>query len=404
MSKNRARWRSQYCIFCSNRPAVSSTDFETFVCKNSFQPCLQGKRDIVRCTADFSNQCGIFENYFNNTARLQPKKPNRLVRVILALAYNPISIPRMANWLFKSAIQRVISILPCSSVWNELFQRCVTKSLDLSAGMFEAQLERSHKHLDSLISVRKEKPESFTAFEVGTGWYPTLPVGLYLCGAGGIWSFDVAPLLRQSRMQRMLQLFCDYDDRKKLQEHLPLFRRDRMDFLRDCAPLASKESPKAFLSRLNINVQVKNALQSGLPANSIDLSFSHAVLQHIPRPGLNAMAAEFRRLASDRSSTSHWINLSDLFSNSDRSITPFNCFQYGEEAWRRLDSALAPQNRLRISDYRQIFTSAGFRIQNEANTSGAVEDLEKVRLAPEFRKYSREDFLVLSSWLAATPA
>lgn len=310
----------------------------------------------------------------------------------------------MANWLFKSATQRVISVLPSPSTWNELLQRFITKSVGLSEGMFEAQLERSHKHLDCLLSLHKDKSESFTAFEIGTGWYPTLPVGLYLCGASSIWTFDVAPLVRQSRMQRTLQLFCDYDDRKKLQQFLPLLRRDRMDFLRECAPLASKESPREFLSRLKIHLEVKDALQSGLPANSIDLSFSHGVLQHIPRAGLNAMVAEFRRLASDHSSTSHWINLSDLFSNSDHSITPFNCFQYSQKVWRRLDSPIAPQNRLRISDYRQIFTSGGFRIEKETNTSGSPEDLKKIRLAPEFEKYSREDLLVLSSWLAATPA
>jgi hypothetical protein len=48
-------------------------------------------------------------------------------------------------------------------------------------------------------------------------------------------------------------------------------------------------------------------------------------------------------------------------------------------------------------------TLAGFEIQKEENTSGSVADLERIQLAPEFKKYSRENLLVLSSWLAATP-
>jgi hypothetical protein len=37
----------------------------------------------------------------------------------------------------------------------------------------------------------------------------------------------------------------------------------------------------------------------------------------------------------------------------------------------------------------------------EESTSGKKEDLERVTLAPEFRHYSREDLLVLHSFLTA---
>ena len=90
---------------------------------------------------------------------------------------------RMPNWMFKSKIHRAISILPCSSTWNELFQRVVTRSLDLGAGGFQGQLEHCRAHLDHYLALQKEKNENFTVLEIGTGWCnPTSAMGLYLCG------------------------------------------------------------------------------------------------------------------------------------------------------------------------------------------------------------------------------
>jgi hypothetical protein len=56
---------------------------------------------------------------------------------------------------------------------------------------------------------------------------------------------------------------------------------------------------------------------------------------------------------------------------------------------------------LRISDYRKLLAETGFDLVREESTSGKKEDLERVTLAPEFRHYSREDLLVLHSFLTA---
>jgi hypothetical protein len=61
------------------------------------------------------------------------------------------------------------------------------------------------------------------------------------------------------------------------------------------------------------------------------------------------------------------------------------------------------QNRLRISDYRALFSETGYQIVKEANSSGSPEDLKKIKLAPEFHSYSMEDLLVTISWLVAKP-
>src|SRR4051812_1924349 len=121
----------------------------------------------------------------------------------------------MPHWLVKSGIQRAISMLPYRHWWNELFQKFGgTQSLHLGRGMFERRLDDCRNHLDNFLQSGQGTPGQFTALELGTGWFPTLATGLYLCGAGPIWTFDIEPLLRRSRMQRMLELLFEYDGRQ----------------------------------------------------------------------------------------------------------------------------------------------------------------------------------------------
>jgi len=95
--------------------------------------------------------------------------------------------------------------------------------------------------------------------------------------------------------------------------------------------------------------------------------------------------------------------MADQFSSFDRSITPFNNMRYSSRAWRWLDSPIIPQNRLRASDYSQAYRNAGFEIVAREDVNGAQSDLASVKIATEFARYSRDDLLVLYSWLIARP-
>src|SRR4051812_37943040 len=98
----------------------------------------------------------------------------------------------MPHWLIKSGIQHVLARLPKRQRWNYLFQRYGTRSLQLGTGMFERRLEHCRTHLDNIVTARgTTELGSFTALELGTGWFPTIAVGLYLCGAEKIWTIDI---------------------------------------------------------------------------------------------------------------------------------------------------------------------------------------------------------------------
>lgn len=158
------------------------------------------------------------------------------------------------------------------------------------------------------------------------------------------------------------------------------------------------------MERLDIHAQVRDAQQTGLPANRVDLITSTGTLEYIPPSVLKNMMAEFRRVGSANAVMSHYLNLADEYSYFDRSITPINFLQFTERQWRRWNSPLIWQNRLRISDYRELFRQARYDIVKEINTCGNPADLKKIQLAPEFQHYAKEDLPVLTSWLVAVPA
>lgn len=307
----------------------------------------------------------------------------------------------MPHWMIKSAIHRVISILPRSHRWNEIFQKHVTRSLELGPGGFEERLGFCRRHLEHFFGTPPQRRPNFSALELGTGWFPVVPIGLYLCGASEIWTYDIVPLLRSSRLKVMLGYFNEYDQRGVLKNFLPWVQPDRVVRLREAFQSVENESPEALLNKLNIQVVIRDAQNTGLNPGSIDLFVSTTVLEYIPDEVLAGIFSEFKRLASPNAVMSHYIDLYDQYSAFDRSITPFNFLRYSANRWKWVSSPLIPLNRLRISDYRALHVKAEFEVTREVNTIGSVLDLAGVPLAPEFQKYSQSDLLVLTAWLVS---
>jgi hypothetical protein len=304
----------------------------------------------------------------------------------------------MPHWLIKSAIHRAISLLPQSQKWNEWFQEHMTKSLDLSPGAFEARLNACRSCLENYFENNPGK-EGFSAFELGTGWYPTVPIGFYLCGASKVWCFDIDPLLRASRLKVLLQFFCEYDRSGALKKHLPWVKPDRIQRLHEIMAAADTESPENLLQKLNIQVMVRDAQVTGLEVETIDLFFSYSVLEYIPYGILESIFKEFKRIARKDAVMVHYIDLWDQYSSFDKSITRINFLKFTNKQWNWLKSPLIPLTRLRISEYRTATTNSGFKMLKEVNSSAPAADLNTLKLAPEFERFSKEDLLVTTSWM-----
>jgi hypothetical protein len=69
--------------------------------------------------------------------------------------------------------------------------------------------------------------------------------------------------------------------------------------------------------------------------------------------------------------------------------------KYPAWCWKLFNNSWHYQNRLRPSDYCRIHCNAGFNIIDKYDDNGSVSDLEKIKLAKDFRHYSKDDLLVL---------
>jgi SAM-dependent methyltransferase len=306
----------------------------------------------------------------------------------------------MPHWLIKSAIHQILYRLPQRQAWNRLFQKYVTRSVVLNGEKFETKVRECHRHWNSFRDASPATPE-FVAFELGTGWFPIIPVGLYLCGAKKIWTVDIDPMLRPEALRQMLEHFQAYAGNGKLREMLPELKTDRLQTLRGLVDLVSRERPEELLKRLQIECLALDAQSTPVASRTIDLYLSSAVLEYIPRPVLQGIFKEARRLLVPGGIMSHRLNLIDQFSYFDRSIGAYNFLRFTDKQWRRRNSPMIWQNRMRISDFRALFAEAGFEILREESEPGKAAELDAIPLAPEFSGYRREDLLVLHSFLTA---
>jgi hypothetical protein len=302
----------------------------------------------------------------------------------------------------KAIAQLAIGALPSSHYWNELLQQ-LTNSLELTDERFGCSLRNCRYHLDQFRRYQTGGPANFSAFELGTGWFAVVPIGLFLCGAGTIWTWDVAPLLKLNRLKLAIRRFLELEQAGSLQEHFhPL--PERITLLREVMKLGGPtEGPTKLLEKLGIHYRIGNARLTGLPPQSVDLIVSDVVLEHLSPASLTEILQEFRRISVRDAVMSHWIDLSDQYASFDPKITKFNFLRYPNWLWLCLNNPIIPLNRLRISDYRRAFHDHGFQIVEETDFQGDPAELERTPLARRFRGYPVEDLSVIGTRLVAVP-
>jgi hypothetical protein len=306
---------------------------------------------------------------------------------------------KVHHWMVKAAAQKAFSALPGGKWCNRFCQRYFTRSLDLDENHFETALGHCRKHLESYFATAGDARSGFSVFELGTGWYPILPIGLYLCGASRIWTMDIDPLLTVEATHKALQFYSRYAEQDRLAGWLPWIQAARLRAVIGLAQAGPRASASEMLRPLKIYPMVGDARRVKLASGSVDFFLSNGVLQHIPEEVLTGIFTEFRRLAAARAFMSHQVYFGDPFVGFDPAVNVFNLLRFSGPMWKLIDNSLKPHSRLRLNDYRRIHRTSGWPILTEDSVYGCIEDLRKIPLAEEFREYSEQDLLAVRSWL-----
>ena len=142
----------------------------------------------------------------------------------------------MKVWIAKAIVQKIISFLPFKHNLNYLFQKYVTKGVFLTDALMEDKLLHCKNHLEQFANYNKSG-EAFVSLEIGTGWYPIVPIGFYLSGANEIFTIDVSDLLRVKAIKETILKFREWEESGRLQQYLPRIDKLRLQKVYSLLPM-----------------------------------------------------------------------------------------------------------------------------------------------------------------------
>lgn len=304
----------------------------------------------------------------------------------------------MSVWIVKAVIQKVISFLPRSQKINYLFQKYVTKGVYLTDDYFIDRLLHAQNHVRYFSKYTKTN-DSFNVLELGTGWYPVIPIYMFLKGANKIYSVDINNLVSEENLKQTIEKYCGIYNNGELNKYINIIDSERLNILLDCHKQQNKLNRKQLLKLLNINFIIGDARQLPLQSSSIDLITSNNTFEHIYPEILIDILKEFNRVLKPGAIMSHFIDMSDHFAHLDKKISIYNFLKFSDKQWSLIDNTVQPQNRLRITQYREIYSKVGIKIVEENNRDGDIEKLKEINIDKKLKNISDKELAVSHSLL-----
>ncbi len=290
----------------------------------------------------------------------------------------------MPYWRLKAAVQKTISYLPLSARINFLFQKYVTRGVQLTNEYFIDGLGHARVHLEAYGSAPP------ICLELGTCWYPTVPIAFFLAGSDRVYSVDIKMHTNVERITQCIHRFLALHEAGTLGSYVH-YDPQRLAELKNIAEDESL-SLEEILGRLRMQYLIEDARELSLANASIDLVNSNNTFEHIYPDILEGILKEFVRIVKkDGGVMSHFIDMSDHFSHLDTSITPFNFLKFSDTQWQRIDNSLQPQNRMRLAEYENLYHKLGIPITELKTRKGSLSDLSSISLSDKYQSMDAEN-------------
>ena len=293
------------------------------------------------------------------------------------------------NWKYKAIIMNLCSCLP----WKGIYP-IIQKTMGRLQSNPMSRLP-SHAKMCKWILSSGNKIQGKNFFEVGTGHIPIAPIGFFLCGANSIITVDLNRRIDWKLTSQSIHWIIDNKD------HVRSIYNNTVDENvfneRFSILIKYNDEPKTFFNNANIKyLAPMDAANTCLTDGSIDYHFSITVLEHIPMNTIKNILTEAKRILNPQGLAFHFIDLSDHFQHTDNSIIPINFLRYSESQWQRIaGNEFAYCNRLRKSDYINIFRELGFTVdrQERYRDQSSIKAVQSGRFCvnTDFADYDLQD-------------
>jgi len=279
-------------------------------------------------------------------------------------------------WWGKIAAKLILARLPVDyKVWKwlHLFECGKMEDAGYAYGVFK-------RHFDAARSRRAFN--NFVGLELGPGDSLFSAMIAYAYDASAYHLVDVGPFAQfDTGRYRPMASFLE-------EQGLPTIKID------------SLTSSKSFLTACHATYGTRGLISlRAIPDHSVDYSWSHTVLQHVPLKEFQETLKELRRQLRPDGISSHLIDLQDCLGGS------LNNLRFSESVWESPFMANSGfyTNRIRYSEMLELFKEARFAAEVVNVKRWDRLPIERSKLSPRFQKLSDDELRVQSFHVILKP-
>jgi SAM-dependent methyltransferase len=297
------------------------------------------------------------------------------------------------HWKLKGLLQKTLGVLPAGETLHYRLQRHLggmrnpRREIGLKIDDWEGMVKQLHGVGARIPGAR--------LMEIGSGWYPALPLACHLVGAARVHTVDLNRLLKPDLMRLCIAMLGEQLPRLANTCEVDLGEVEaRYARLRDAA---SRSDDPGTISDGVIDYRAPaDAAASGLHDGSIDIVFSNSVLEHVPPDAIARIHRATRNLVRPGGWIFHSVNCGDHYAYADRSIHQLNYLQFSDAQWAFWNNRFLYQNRLRAHQLVDGARDAGFDIVLDTSHARPqrLQQLQAMAIAEQFRHIAPEKLCI----------
>ncbi len=297
------------------------------------------------------------------------------------------------HWKLKGLLQKTLGVLPAGEALHYRLQRHLggmrnpRREIGLKIDDWEGMVKQLHGVGARIPGAR--------LMEIGSGWYPALPLACHLVGAARVHTVDLNRLLKPDLMRLCIAMLGEQLPRLASTCEVELADVEaRYARLREAA---NRSDDPGTISDGVIDYRAPaDAAASGLPDGSIDIVFSNSVLEHVPPDAIARIHRATRSLVRPGGWVFHSVNCGDHYAYADPGIHQLNYLQFSDAQWAFWNNRFLYQNRLRAHQLVDGARDAGFDIVLDTSHARPqrLQQLQAMAIAEQFRHIAPEKLCI----------
>ncbi len=304
------------------------------------------------------------------------------------------------RWYTKALLQKVLSLAPNSHLWNTKVKSLLGIHPDINRGLSQ-KLDQIVTHL---ANYREAAPHAdlsqLSVFELGTGVFPIIPISLWLAGVKSVRSVDIVCLTDNKSIAKTVEAFAT--DLTLRDSFSGIFSEERVEGLLGIhAAIENGSDARAELRAIGLEFMKGDLVLSPELLSGIGMMVSNNVLEHIPENLIGDILETASAQMSSIAVMSHYIDLSDHYSHTDRDIGSLHFLRFSDRMWSLINNKLSYQNRLRATEYREYFGNSDWNVVKESCFRPEGTVIEQLKLDKRFQSYSPADVVITGMWIVA---